>query len=651
MRVSTILLLASWLSLQVCWAQSLTIKYSKVGLRALIPVEFKNASGVDGSWIGVYRESDPDGNYISYQYINNLTSGELTFPGFKSSGVYNFRLYRDGGYNKIATSASFLVVEGMVIDNSFGDNGIFKWDASGAKLANGAKAVRLTKDGQLIIAGDVKNGKVSTNGAETVDFTVVKLGVDGLLDPSFGMNGKVVISIKSSFYQVFPTSLKAMALQVDGKIILGGDFIVTYSDNSLGYEIGLVRLNSNGQMDQTFGDKGLVIQSFRHDGETPSQLADELKCLEVTSDNKILIGGGSISSATFSPGRPAIRRFLNSGMYDSSFGAVGLITPLDSITWRGYIESIIPPTSSGDGSFLAIGTARAQFGANHQLLYRFDKNGAYVKSFGNGKPVVEKRPGFHNETYSKRILNFPDGEVLMYGGSDIFAPWLIKRSATSGSNISDFGNLGLVICDPAELEVPGGIFIDNDRISIAYTGNGRQLAMSRYNLKGELDIVFGHPYFEFTDQSGTFIEYNVLDVIKQNRDRYVMVGSARHYNPPHFETFAIAFKDNPAVFSDIDGVEKIRESKLFQNYPNPFNSHTTIPFFLDKSSRVTIEIYDFNGNNLGVLFEGELTEGDHEIEVPSSFFTGKNLTGKYLYTLMIKHISGIIITSKILNLK
>ena len=90
---------------------------------------------------------------------------------------------------------------------------------------------------------------------------------------------------------------------------------------------------------------------------------------------------------------------------------------------------------------------------------------------------------------------------------------------------------------------------------------------------------------------------------------------------------------------------------MFQNYTSPFNSHTTIPFFLDKSSRVTIEIYDFNGNNLGVLFEGELTEGDHEIEVPSSFFTGKNLTGKYLYTLMIKHISGIIITSKILNLK
>ncbi|MBK8641673.1 MAG: delta-60 repeat domain-containing protein [Saprospiraceae bacterium] len=174
----------------VCWAQSLTIKYSKVGLRALIPVEFKNASGVDGSWIGVYRESDPDGNYISYQYINNLTSGELTFPGFKSSGVYNFRLYRDGVIIRLQQVLLFLVVEGMVIDNSFGDNGIFKWDASGAKLANGAKAVRLTKDGQLIIAGDVKNGKVSTNGAETVDFTVVKLGVDGLLDPSFGMNGK-----------------------------------------------------------------------------------------------------------------------------------------------------------------------------------------------------------------------------------------------------------------------------------------------------------------------------------------------------------------------------------------------------------------------------------------------------------------------------
>jgi hypothetical protein len=314
----------------------------------------------------------------------------------------------------------------------------------------------------------------------------------------------------------------------------------------------------------------LVIQSFRHDGEAPSLLADELKCLEITTDQKIIIGGGSISSAPFAPGRPAIRRFLPNGMYDSSFGAVGLVTPLDSINWRGYIESIIPPTASGDGSFLAIGTARAQFGANHQLLYRFDNFGSYVKSFGNGKPVVERRPGIHNETYSKRILTHPDGNVLIYGGSDIYAPWLTKRSASTGLNIPEFGNQGLVICDPAELEVPAGVFIDKSKISIAYTGNGRQLAMSRYNLEGILDVVFGHPFFEFTDQSGTFIEHNVADVIKQNEERYVMIGTARYYNPPHYEMYAIAFKDNPAVFSKVDEQETSTQNQLQQNFPNPF---------------------------------------------------------------------------------
>ncbi|MBK8641675.1 MAG: hypothetical protein IPN15_05450 [Saprospiraceae bacterium] len=141
-------------------------------------------------------------------------------------------------------------------------------------------------------------------------------------------------------------------------------------------------------------------------------------------------------------------------MYDSSFGAVGLITPLDSITWRGYIESIILPLHQVMARFSLL-EQRGSVRRKSSAFVSIRQNGAYVKSFGNGKPVVEKRPGFHNETYSKRILNFPDGEVLMYGGSDIFAPWLIKRSATSGSNIPDFGNLGLVICDPAELEVPG----------------------------------------------------------------------------------------------------------------------------------------------------------------------------------------------------
>ena len=132
--------------------QTLFVKNPKIGINTPIPVQFENSSGLAGSWIGFYRESEPDGNYISFQYINELKNGEVNFPGWKQAGIYNFRLFKDNGYAKIATSNSFLVVQGMIIDSSFGKEGSFHWDASGAGLGNEFKSVRMDKDGRLLFA-------------------------------------------------------------------------------------------------------------------------------------------------------------------------------------------------------------------------------------------------------------------------------------------------------------------------------------------------------------------------------------------------------------------------------------------------------------------------------------------------------------------
>jgi uncharacterized delta-60 repeat protein len=469
---------------------------------------------------------------------------------------------------------------------------------------------------------------------------VVKLNKDGFTDPLFGANGKVRITPKSSYFQIYPTAVKAIALQEDGKIIIGGDLIVSFPDNSIGYLIVLIRLLDNGTIDENFGDKGVVVHHFTYDGELNSNVSDDLRCIELSSDQKILVGGGSIINAPFAPGRPFIGRFLQNGMPDASFGTVGIITPLDSTNWRAYVECIIPPIKGGDGTFNAIATARAQFGANHQLLYKFNTQGTFNLNFGNGKPVVERRPGIHNETFSKQIINMPDGDILMYGGSDIYAQWLIKRSATTGAGIPGFGNQGLVFCDPAELEVPAGMFIDKDKISFAYTGNGRQLSMSRYDLNGNFDVVFGNPYFEFLDQSGLFIEYNAMDVIKQDNNRYVMVGAARFYNPPHYETFAYAFKDNPAVFTLVNEADKDSKNVLLQNYPNPFNNQCTIPFNLENPSDVSIELFNLQGLKLLTVFDGKLSEGYHEVKLDNLLLNDKITQGVYIYSLRIRNNSG-----------
>ncbi len=620
--------------------QNVFVRYSKIGINTPIPVQFENSSGLSGSWIGFYRESEGDGNYISYQYINEQINGEISFAGWKQPGIYNFRLFRDNGYAKIATSNSFLVVQGMIIDSSFGLRGSFHWDVSGAGLGNEVQTVRRTSDGKLFLAGDVANGKFSTNGAPTVDLFVIKLDKNGQLDQNFGQNGKVIISPKSSYYQLYPTYLKAMALQNDGKIVLAGDVIITYPDNTLGYEAYLVRLNQNGTLDNSFGEKGVVVYSFRHDGEDKANFSDEVKCVEITPDQKILVGGGGVSSAPFAPGRPALRSFLINGMPDSSFGAVGLITPTDSIYWRGYIESIIPPQNTGDGTFYAAATARAQFGLNHQLLYKFNPNGSYSLNFGNGKPVSERRPGVHNETFTNKLLYAPDGNLIVYGGSGGYFTWLVKRSSSTGENIPGFGNQGLIINDHPEVESPGGMFMDPDKINIAYTGEFRQLSMTRFNQKGEIDVVFGSPYYEFVDQSGSFIDYHVNDIIRQTENRYVMVGYAHHYNPNHFESFAYAFKDNPAVFTSTEDQNDQNPGVLMQNYPNPFHENTLIPLYLNQNSEVLVEIYNLQGAKLSELPIIHLNQGYHEIRIDDQSILTNLPVGNYLFSILIMNELG-----------
>jgi uncharacterized delta-60 repeat protein len=73
------------------------------------------------------------------------------------------------------------------------------------------------------------------------------LAVAGALDPTFGTGGKVTTIFSNS---VIPADV---ALQTDGKILVAGGF-----DNvSIATEaFGVVRYNSNGSIDTTFGTKG-----------------------------------------------------------------------------------------------------------------------------------------------------------------------------------------------------------------------------------------------------------------------------------------------------------------------------------------------------------------------------------------------------------
>ncbi len=69
---------------------------------------------------------------------------------------------------------------------------------------------------------------------------------------------------------------------------------------------------------------------------------------------------------------------------------------------------------------------------------------------------------------------------------------------------------------------------------------------------------------------------------------------------------------------------------LAQNYPNPFNPTTFIKFGLDKTSEVTLTVYDMLGKEITRLVNNQtLSAGEYEV-----LFNGSNLSsGTYVYRL------------------
>ncbi|MGV8017420.1 MAG: T9SS type A sorting domain-containing protein [Ignavibacteria bacterium] len=61
--------------------------------------------------------------------------------------------------------------------------------------------------------------------------------------------------------------------------------------------------------------------------------------------------------------------------------------------------------------------------------------------------------------------------------------------------------------------------------------------------------------------------------------------------------------------------------ELRQNYPNPFNSSTLIAYSLKRASTVKITVYDALGREAGVLVNGEMQAGEHEVKWDASGYS------------------------------
>jgi uncharacterized delta-60 repeat protein len=155
--------------------------------------------------------------------------------------------------------------------------------------------VAVQTDGKVVAVGSANTGY-----GNNTDFAVVRFNANGTPDTGFGTNGKVLVDFDAGTDEAY-----AVVIQSDGKILVAGS---APRPGQARADMAVVRLNSNGTLDNTFSEDGRQRVPF-------SGLAIARDLL-VQSDGKIVLAG--TQQETNVPNF-ALARLTASGALDTTF--------------------------------------------------------------------------------------------------------------------------------------------------------------------------------------------------------------------------------------------------------------------------------------------------------------------------------------------
>ena len=111
---------------------------------------------------------------------------------------------------------------------------------------------------------------------------------------------------------------------------------------------------------------------------------------------------------------------------------------------------------------------------------------------------------------------------------------------------------------------------------------------------------------------------------------------------------------NAVLSIRLDNIGQPKLTQLLQNFPNPFNPETWIPYQLETSADVTLQIYDTSGDLVRTLDLGFKGQGFYMTRARAAYWDGRNnlgehvASGVYFYSLHTPDFSA---TRKMLILK
>jgi uncharacterized delta-60 repeat protein len=220
-------------------------------------------------------------------------------------------------------------------------------------------AVAMKPNGQIVIGGNFTQYNGSTSN------TLAVLNSDGTIDSSF--NPGVGVSQAPSSY--VGGIAQALAVQPDGKILVGGQFNYYGTDGINCLHSGLLRITAIGACDNTFPNYVVAV---------------DVHAIALQSNGMIVIGGSY----------NGIRRIQSDGQYDTAFTAPSI---------SGTVEAV---AVQSNGKILGGGTFTSVGGESAVRIVRLNADGSMDGTFVVGN-------GFNGNVNELMIQS--DGKVIAVG--------------------------------------------------------------------------------------------------------------------------------------------------------------------------------------------------------------------------------------------
>ncbi len=242
-------------------------------------------------------------------------------------------------------------------DDSFGPdgNGAFSVSISGNNKTDIANSVLLQPDRKIIAIGATNISGAGGTGS----FLVMRLTQEGILDSTFGPDKTGIVQTHISSNTVgYADGAASGVLQPDGKIVAVGSTNTQGTGIPIG-DVCLVRYTSNGTLDASFGQGGIVTTNISGNG-----YLDYANAAVLQLDAFIVVAGATNERGTAgAPGSILVLRYTPEGTLDPSFGPQGIGYVTTQISNPPLYDAGYGVTLAANGSILVAGQTNVGAGA------------------------------------------------------------------------------------------------------------------------------------------------------------------------------------------------------------------------------------------------------------------------------------------------